>query len=44
MEYREFVSDLPPSPTVTFTSAEEVEEAFLRSGVDQRTRQLARGK
>jgi AraC-like DNA-binding protein len=44
MEYREFVSDLPPGPTLTFTSAEEVEEAFLSSGVDQRTRQLAGGK
>ena len=44
MDYREFASDLPPSPTVTFTSAEEVEEAFLRSGVDQRTRQRGRGR
>jgi len=43
MSYRSFASDLPRDRTVTFQSAEEVEETFLQLGVNQQMRQLGRG-
>ena len=44
MIYDEFASDLPPDRTFSFTSAEEMEEELLHSGVYQPMRQLERGK
>ena len=44
MTYAEFAADLPPKRTITFTSAEEMEEAFQQSGVYQAIRPLGRGK
>jgi len=43
MSYQAFASDLPRDRTITFRSAEEVEETFLQLGVNQETRQLGRG-
>jgi len=44
MTYEEFASDLPRDRTVSFTSAEEMEEELLRSGVYQPIRQMGKGK
>ena len=44
MTYEEFTSGLPLDRTFTFTSAEEMEEELLRSGVYQPMRQLGQGK
>jgi AraC-like DNA-binding protein len=44
MSYQAFASDLPKDRTITFRSAEEVEETFLQLGVNQETRQLGRGR
>jgi AraC-like DNA-binding protein len=43
MSYRSFASDLPRDRTITFRSAEEVEETFLQLGVNQQMCQLGRG-
>jgi AraC-like DNA-binding protein len=43
MNYQSFASDLPRDRTITFRSAEEVEETFLQLGVNQQMRQLGRG-
>ena len=44
MDYEEFASGLPLDRTTVFTSAEENEETMRRLGVNQRVRQLGRGK
>ena len=43
MNYRTFSSDIPQQRTITFGSAEEVEETFLNLGVSQEMQQLGRG-
>jgi hypothetical protein len=44
MNYDEFASGLPRDRTFSFTSAEEMEEELLRSGVCQPMRQMGKGK
>jgi AraC-like DNA-binding protein len=44
MTYEEFASGLPRDRTFSFTSAEEMEEELLRSGVYQPIRQTGKGK
>lgn len=44
MNYEEFASDLPADRTVVFTSVEESEEMMKLFGIDQRVRQLGKGK
>jgi transglutaminase/protease-like cytokinesis protein 3 len=43
MNYQTFSSDIPQQRTITFGSAEEVEETFLNLGVSQEMQQLGRG-
>ena len=43
MNYEEFAQDLPAERTMTFRSAEENEEFFLRMNINQEMRQLRRG-
>ena len=44
MNYEEFAADLPLDQTLSFTSAEENQETMLRLGVEQRVRQVGRGR
>ena len=44
MNYEEFASDVPQDRTFSFTSAEEMEEELLRSGVYQPMRQMGKGE
>jgi AraC-like DNA-binding protein len=44
MTYEDFASDLPLDQTIVFTSPEENEETMRRFGVNQRVRQLGKGK
>ena len=44
MIYEEFASELPRDRTFSFTSAEEMEEELLRSGVYQPMRQVGKGE
>jgi len=43
MNYQTFSSDIPKHRAITFSSAEEVEEAFLNMGIHQEMQQLGRG-
>jgi AraC-like DNA-binding protein len=43
LNYQQFISELPPHATITFTSPEANEEVMRRMGVNQVIRQLERG-
>jgi AraC-like DNA-binding protein len=44
MDYLEFASDLPLNGRISFSSAEESEEAMQEYGVDQQVRQTSKGR